>query len=244
MRERIKITAFCTFVLCLFLFIMSRLGFVDVEPVNVSKSIDNGFIIIIDAGHGGSDGGAVAFDGTNEAVLNLQIAKKLDEVLSVLGFNTVMTRTDVNSIGDSSSSVREEKVSDIHKRMDIMNSFDNCVFVSVHQNFFGGSSSRGTQVFYSGNNPESEYIAEHIQSSVISTVQPDNKRKIKKSTSDIYLLYHAEKPAVLVECGFMSNGAELEKLKDESYQLELVLALTDGIINYTTEKDVLYGFKD
>jgi len=244
MRERISITVFCVYVLCFFTFIMIRLDSYHKQSLSVSKTVENSFVIVIDAGHGGSDGGTVAEDGTNEAVINLMISRKLNDLLESLGFKTVMTRVDENSIGESGSSIRSEKVSDIYKRMEIMNSFENCVFVSIHQNYYKGSSSWGTQVFYSGNNPESECLAQSIQSSVADIIQPKNKRMIKKSTSDIYLLYRAKKPAVLIECGFMSNSDELKKLKDETYQKELVLSITDGIIDYLTEKDVLYGFKD
>ncbi|MCR4563983.1 MAG: N-acetylmuramoyl-L-alanine amidase [Clostridiales bacterium] len=242
MRGRTGITVVCIYILCFFLFIMFKLGDNRDEPEAVVKPVNNDFVIIIDAGHGGSDGGAVASDGTNEAVINLEIAKKLCDGLSLIGFNTVMTRTDENSLGENSSTIRNEKISDIHKRMDIMNSFDNCVFISVHQNYYRGSSSWGTQVFYSGNNEQSEPLAESIQSSVKALVQPDNKRMIKKSGSDIYLLYKAEKPAVLVECGFMSNDEELLRLKNEDYQCELTFSIIDGIINYISEKDVKYGF--
>ncbi len=243
MRERIRITVFCVYVLCLFSFIMFSLNKSDNKVMSTVNPVNkNEFVIIVDAGHGGSDGGAVASDGTFESVLNLQIANKLNDVLSAVGFNTYMTRTDDNSIGDSSSTIRSEKVSDIHKRMDIMNSFENCIFVSVHQNFYPGVSSWGTQVFYSGNNNESELIARSVQLSVSDLIQNDNKRTVKKSGSEIYLLYRAEKPAILVECGFMSNKNELEKLKNDTYQKEIAYSITNGIINYLTEKDVLYGF--
>ena len=243
MRERIRITVFCVYVLCFFSFIMYSLNNSDKRIISTANPIkENELVIVVDAGHGGSDGGAVASDGTFESVLNLQIADKLNDTLSAIGFKTYMTRTDDNSIGDSSSTIRNEKVSDIHKRMDIMNSFENCIFVSVHQNFYSGVSSWGTQVFYSGNNSESELIAQSVQSSVSEILQNDNKRMVKKSGSEIYLLYHAEKPAILIECGFMSNINELEKLKNETYQKEIAYSITNGIINYLIEKGVLYGF--
>ena len=243
MRERIQVTVFCVYVLCLFSFIMFSLNKSDNKVMSTANPIkENELVIIVDAGHGGSDGGAVAPDGTFESVLNLQIADKLNDTLSAIGFKTYMTRTDDNSIGDSSSTIRSEKVSDIHKRMDIMNSFENCIFVSVHQNFYSGVSSWGTQVFYSGNNSESELIAQSVQSSVSEILQNDNKRMVKKSGSEIYLLYRAEKPAILIECGFMSNINELKKLKNETYQKEIAYSITNGIINYLIEKDVLYGF--
>lgn len=243
MIERIKVFTYCVFTLFIFSIIMNYLNQSNNPSVTTSKQLEkSNFIIVIDAGHGGSDGGAVGIDGTNESVLNLQIAQKLNDLLTLEGFNTVMTRNDENSIGESGSSIRNEKVSDIHKRMDIMNGNENCIFISVHQNFYQGSSSWGTQVFYSGNNEESFHIASSIQSSVVSLLQNDNKRAVKKSDSSIYLLYKAKKPAVLVECGFISNQTDLFKLKNEQYQKQLSLCIADGIINYLNEKGALYGF--
>ncbi len=242
MRERIGIFAFCTYALCFFSFLIIICGRNERTVTSSATVKNNELIIVIDAGHGGSDGGSVALDGTNEAVLNLEISKKLDDILSVLGFNTVMTRSDENSLGEANSSIRNEKVTDIHNRMDIMNSFENCFFVSVHQNYYQGSSSWGTQVFYSGNNEQSEILAFDIQQSVVSLLQNENKRQIKKSGSSIYLLDKAVKPAVLVECGFISNENDLKNLKDEIYQKELSFCVTNGIIDYLTEKGAYYGF--
>ena len=147
-----------------------------------------------------------------------------------------MTRKDENSIGEQGASIRNEKVSDIHKRMEIMNSFDNCIFISIHQNMYSGSSSSGAQVFYSPNNPQSELIADSIQNSIVSYIQQSNKRNIKRSGDSIYLLYKASKPAVMVECGFISNQNDLKMLKNASYQKEFACCITGGIIDYLTEK--------
>jgi len=239
MIDRIKIFLFCLFSVALFSYLILSIGNKqNIKTVSSDTLNSDDLVLIIDAGHGGTDGGAVSSDGTLEADINLQIAEKLRDVLTVLGYKTVMTRSDGNSLGDSSSSVRNEKVSDIHKRMDIMNSFENCLFISIHQNYYQGSSSSGTQVFYSGNNDESFALAESVQSSVISLIQPENHRKIKKSGSGIYLLYKAQKPAVMVECGFLSDANETKKLKDNDYQLLLALSISNGIMDYTSQKDV------
>lgn len=190
-------------------------------------------VVVIDAGHGGEDGGAVATDGTPEQVINLEIAKILETQLSAFGVQTVMTRTTEDSIHSSeASTIRERKVSDIHNRMRIMENTENCLFVSIHQNKYENSSQWGTQVFYSPNTTSSAQLAECIQSSVISVLQPENKRMIKKSDSSIYLLYYAKKTAVLVECGFVSNPSETEKLKDPQYQKQMAFAIAAGILNY------------
>lgn len=190
-------------------------------------------VVIIDAGHGGEDGGAVAADGTAEQLLNLQIAKYLEAQLQVFGVKTVMTRTTEDSIHSAEAdTTRERKVSDIHNRMKIMEETPNAMFVSIHQNKFDSSTEWGTQVFYSPNTTSSAALAECIQQSVIKNLQPNNIRMIKKSGSSIYLLYYAKKTAVLVECGFLSNPAELAKIKDAAYQKQIAFSIALGILEY------------
>ena len=189
--------------------------------------------IIVDAGHGGDDGGAIGIDGTVEKDINLDIALKLEKILKFYGFNVIMTRTeDVMTCDDGLDSLRKRKVSDIHNRFDLMRKNPDAVFISVHQNKFEDTSQHGTQVFYSGNNEKSKVLAEAIQTSITSAVQPENGRVVKKSGSEIYLLYHAEIPAVLVECGFISNPDEVKKLKDESYRMKLAILIADGLLKY------------
>jgi len=190
-------------------------------------------IIIIDAGHGGFDGGAVADDGTVEKDLNLQIALKLNDILRMAGYKTILTRTDDTPTSDpDAKTIREKKHTDLVNRMKLIEETPNAYFVSIHQNMFGVSSYWGSQVFYSGNNPESEILAKNVQQSIRELLQPNNKREIKKSGKSIYLLYYAEKPAILIECGFMSNGPELAKLKNEDYQKKLAFAIFCGINEY------------
>ena len=196
-------------------------------------SVENVPVIIIDAGHGGEDGGAVGIDGTAEKDLNLSISLKLNEILSAIGYQTRMVRTTDTSIHNADAdTVRERKVSDIHNRAAIMNEYENCIYVSIHQNKYSGSSIWGAQTFYSPNNEESKELAQLIQASIANNVQPDNKRVIKQSGTNIYVLYNATKPAVMVECGFVSNANELEQLKDEEYQNKMAFAISYGIINY------------
>lgn len=196
-------------------------------------SVENVPVIIIDAGHGGEDGGAVGIDGTAEKDLNLSISLKLNEILSAMGYQTRMVRTTDTSIHNADAdTVRERKVSDIHNRAAIMNEYENCIYVSIHQNKYSGSSIWGAQTFYSPNNEESKELAQLIQASIANNVQLDNKRVIKQSGTNIYVLYNATKPAVMVECGFVSNANELEQLKDEEYQNKMAFAISNGIINY------------
>lgn len=189
--------------------------------------------VIIDAGHGGDDGGAIGIDGTVEKDINLDIALKLEKILKFYGFNVIMTRTqDVMTCDDGIDSLRKRKISDIHNRFELMRKNPDAIFISVHQNKFEDSSQHGTQVFYSGNDERSKELAEAIQTSVTLTLQRKNDRVVKKSGSGIYLLYHAKIPAVLVECGFISNSDELKKLKDESYRMKLAILIADGLLKY------------
>lgn len=189
--------------------------------------------VIVDAGHGGDDGGAIGIDGTVEKDINLDIALKLEKILKFYGFNVIMTRTqDVMTCDDGIDSLRKRKISDIHNRFELMRKNPDAIFISVHQNKFEDSSQHGTQVFYSGNDERSKELAEAIQTSVTLTLQRKNDRVVKKSGSGIYLLYHAKIPAVLVECGFISNSDELKKLKVESYRMKLAILIADGLLKY------------
>lgn len=189
--------------------------------------------VIIDAGHGGDDGGAIGIDGTVEKDINLDIALKLEKLLKFYGFDVIMTRTeDIMTCDDGLDSLRKRKVSDIHNRFDVLEKNPDAVFISIHQNKFEDNSQHGTQVFYSGNNDESKLLAESIQNSIVSVLQPDNSRVVKKSGSGIYLLYHAKLPAVLVECGFISNHAEVKRLNDENYRMKIAILIADGLIKY------------
>lgn len=189
--------------------------------------------VIVDAGHGGDDGGAIGIDGTVEKDINLDIALKLEKILKFYGFNVIMTRTqDVMTCDDGLDSLRKRKISDIHNRFELMRKNPDAIFISVHQNKFEDSSQHGTQVFYSGNDERSKELAEAIQTSVTLTLQRKNDRVVKKSGSGIYLLYHAKIPAVLVECGFISNSDEVKNLKDESYRMKLAILIADGLLKY------------
>lgn len=193
-------------------------------------------IIIIDAGHGGEDGGAVANDGTVEKDLNLDIALKLNDIMSVMGYKTHLIRTTDTAIHTSGDTIRQRKISDIKNRFAIMNKYDDCIYVSIHQNKFNDTGVHGAQTFYSPNNNESRVLADFIQKSISSQLQKENRRVIKKSGTDIYLLYNATKPTVMVECGFVSNDNELKKLKDNDYQNKMAISIALGIINYNVSE--------
>ena len=152
--------------------------------------------------------------------------------MSVLGYQTKMIRSTDKDLHSEGDTIRQRKISDIQERYKIMNSFEDCLYISVHQNKFSDSSVRGAQTFYSPNNNESKELAEFIQKSISSQLQINNNRLIKKSGTDIFILYNATKPAIMVECGFISNAKELNCLKETNYQCEMALSIAAGIMNY------------
>lgn len=206
----------------------------EIKTASTSQLIEENFpVIIIDAGHGGEDGGAVGADGTNEKYINLSISLKLNEILTVMGYETRMVRTtDVSIHNEGADTIRERKSTDIRNRAAIMEEYENCLYVSIHQNKYEDSRIWGAQTFYSPNDEASKALAQFIQTSIAAKIQSDNKRLIKESGTSIYVLYNATKPAVMVECGFISNPNELSQLKSEEYQSQMAFSITSGIINY------------
>ncbi len=190
-------------------------------------------LIIIDAGHGGEDGGTQSSTGVLEKDINLSVSKDLEAIFAVLGFKTISVRSDDELIYDNNcNTIREKKVSDIHNRMALIEAHPNSIFLSIHQNHYAESKYYGAQVFYSKNDSRSEIMAQSIQSSIVQKLQPENERLIKPSGTEIYLLYHAKIPAVMVECGFLSNPGEAQLLNDPDYQKKIALAIADGVIKY------------
>lgn len=211
---------------------------------NLSKTMvsdfnNKSFTVVIDPGHGGEDGGAIAYDNTLEKDINLQISLKLKNLLNLYGVDVIMTRTEDCSIyNENCKNLRQKKISDIHNRFKIMEDNSDALFVSIHQNKFESESQNGAQIFYSKNTASSKKLAEKIQRSIAENLQPENKRVVKPTGTEIYLLYHAKSTAVLVECGFISNKTELEKLKTEEYQTSLAMSIADGILKYKQEGEV------
>ena len=236
----IKIRHFTVIVCLLFTVIYSFSVFYILSSsiISTAGSANSLPSVIVDAGHGGEDGGAVAADGTNEKDYNLDIALRLDQILKMNGYNVIMTRTDdIMTCDDGLPTLRARKISDIHNRFRIITENPNALFVSIHQNKYSDPLQHGTQVFYSGNNELSKALAESIQSAVVSKFQQDNKRAVKKSGSEIYLLYNARSPAILVECGFISNYDDLNKLKTDEYKTQMSMMIAEGIINFDRKGD-------
>ena len=191
--------------------------------------------IVLDAGHGEPDGGAVGKTGVKEQELNLKIAKILQGFLEQCGMEVVMTRADEQGIYDSDGTIRQKKRSDMTNREKLMNNSGADMFLSIHMNKFTDSKYSGPQVFYSPDD-ESKELAQILQDELIAVLHPESQREIKKATNDIYLLKKAQIPAALIECGFLSNDDEEEKLKDDEYQKKIAWAIYCGIIKYFSLK--------
>ncbi len=191
-------------------------------------------IVLANSAHGGFDGGAVASDGTIEKDLNLQIALKLDSMLTIMGYKTILVRDADLSMNDDDVT-GSKKVSDMKNRLELTKNHPEALFVSVHMNKYETQQPNGTQVFY-GLTDGSKFLAEAIQSAVKQSLQPQNHRVVKKTTKDIYLLYNSVIPSVIVECGFLSNPNDLLKLKDNEYQIALSWAIAEGIMKYSCEQ--------
>lgn len=188
--------------------------------------------VVIDPGHGGEDGGAVV-DDVFEKDINLKIAKILKELLDVSGVQTIMTRTeDVSIYDEGADSLRKKKCSDLINRLKIANENENAIFVSIHQNKFPQTKYWGAQVFYGSENEHSKELAEQLQRTTVKMLQPNNRRNIKPVKDNVYLIYNAKTPAVLCECGFMSNKDEMALLKDESYQKKMAFSIYAGILKF------------
>lgn len=207
--------------------------------INISYKIDDVMVktvginniqtkktVIIDPGHGGIDVGTVGIDGSLEKNINLSISLDLYDFLMVSGINTVLTRD-----GDYEMyrAGEQRTKSDLYNRMDYINSVPDSILISIHQNHFENEAEWGTQVWYSPNDDISPTIADKILNSVKKNIQPENKRENKKSDDSYYILYKAQKPSVMVECGFVSNENENKRLQDKEYQRDMAYSILVGI---------------
>ena len=192
--------------------------------------------IIIDAGHGGEDGGASAGD-VLEKDINLSIASKLADQLRLSGYHVAEVRQGDTAVysGDADT-LREKKVSDLNNRVAMFNRDENNIVVSIHQNKFDSPQYSGAQIFYSANHPDSRKLAESIRTAVVMLIQQENTRQLKEGSKDIFILDNTTVPAVIVECGFLSNDAERLKLTDEEYQKQLAYAIAMGVLDYIRQK--------
>lgn len=188
------------------------------------------FRIVIDAGHGGIDGGATSCSGVLESQLNLQIALRLNDLMHLLGQETVMIRTTDTSVYTQGETIAAQKISDLKERVRIVSDTEGAILVSIHQNTFSDSRYSGAQVFYASN-AESRDLADKLQSAFAATVNPGSNRKCKKADG-VYLMEHISCPGILVECGFLSNPQEDAKLSTAEYQQKLCCVIAATVSQY------------
>lgn len=192
--------------------------------------LSRAYTVIIDAGHGGVDGGATSCSGKLESAYNLEIALRLNDLLHLLGVHTKMVRTTDISVYTQGETISAKKVSDLKNRVKLVNETENALLLSIHQNTFSDSRYSGAQVFYSPNG-ESQLLANNLQNSLIQALNPGSNRQCKRADG-IYLMEHIEATGVLIECGFLSNPQEDAKLRDQTYQQQLSCVIAATVCNF------------
>ena len=227
MKKLLKTISAIIIAVSVFLCIISN----NYENIFAENYATNEKTIIIDAGHGGFDSGAIADDNTYEKDLNLKLAKKLKSVLTGYGYNIIMTRVEDKEVSFNNADSEISKREDMLARLNLMDKYPDAIFISIHQNKFSMESIKGFQVFYSSFENSKE-LADNIQGYVVENLQPDNHRIAKSDTRDVLLLKSAKIPSIIIECGFMSNAQELNNLKSEKYQNNLVFCIANGILNF------------
>ncbi|MCX8075158.1 MAG: N-acetylmuramoyl-L-alanine amidase [Clostridia bacterium] len=198
-------------------------------------------VVVIDAGHGLPDEGAVGFNGTTEQATNLKIALKLQQLIEQSGAKVLLTRSDENGIYSiDSNSIRNKKVSDIKNRVEIGNNYNADIFISIHLNKFPESIYRGWQTFYQQNSEKSKVLSKCIQENLSKNIEFKNDR-VPLPISGVYIMDKVTVPTIVVECGFLSNPQEAEMLKGENYQNKIAWGIFIGIQEYFEKEGVSIG---
>lgn len=189
-----------------------------------------GVTLVIDAGHGGVDGGASSCTGVLESAINLEIALKLNDLCHLLGYRTQMIRTTDISVYTEGNTIAAKKASDLRQRVRIVNGATNGILISIHQNTYSDSRYAGAQVFYAPTQG-SEELAKILQQSFVAALKPQSTR-LEKPANNIYLMQHIETVGVLVECGFLSNPQEEANLRSAEYQKKICCVIVSALSRY------------
>ncbi len=224
-----KIIFYCALIIVAAVFVWHSIRHI-ADKAAISTTQGHPFLLI-DPGHGGQDGGALSDNGAQEDDINLSISLNLYDMLRFCGYHVKMTRTeDISIVHADDAANRSWKVKDMHNRLEMYN--DAQLTVSIHQNHFSQSQYHGAQIFYSKNCSESRDVAGCIREQILTLLQPENTRELKAAGENIFLLHNTKKPALIVECGFLSNLEEAAKLQDTQYQQQMAFALCCGILQY------------
>lgn len=231
----IALTSFLLFILFAVVVCGIFLLYTAHKKVGIQETKPHSKNVVIDCGHGGPDGGAIGADGTCEKDINLALGFALREILVQNGYRVIMTRTTDDFIcDDHTASLREQNVSDLHNRLKIAENVPDAIFISLHMNNFHDPQYSGSQLFYSPNHPQSKVLSESIRQRLVAGVQKGNQRALKEMDSSVYIIYNATMPALLLECGFMSNPEELNRFKDKEYRSTFAFSVFLGIQDYMT----------
>ena len=221
------------YLLVIILFIgIASIGSGTVSAIAENQPVPRSHTFIIDAGHGGIDGGATSCTGILESSLNLEIALRLNDLMRLLGCNTVMIRSTDTSVHTSDGSIAHIKMSDLKERVRIVNEAESGILVSIHQNTFSDSRYSGAQVFYAGES--SKGLAEKLQTDLVRNLDP-NSRRLCKPAKGVYLMEKINRPGVLVECGFLSNASEEAKLRSPAYQKKLCCVIASCLTSFVLD---------
>lgn len=233
-----------TLLVCVALLVVLAVGCILLPPATrpaMAVMQQGSRIVVIDAGHGGEDGGAVAASGAVESGINLAIAQRLNALLQLLGEETVMIRTeDVSIYSEDAQTLRQKKASDLKNRVALVNGTPGAVLISIHQNSLPSSPRvHGAQVFYAVTE-QSDMFAVSVQQALNKAININNEKQEKRIDPSIYLMKHVTCPAILVECGFLSNAQETERLQDANYQKRLAISIAAGFLSadqYVQERE-------
>lgn len=224
MKQRLELLMSVIILICACILARTSAVYVTGRQVENQKNC-----IVVDVGHGGFDSGKVGVNGELEKDINLQVALKLRDTLKAKGMEVIMTREDDQGLYDENAS--NKKAQDLQRRCELINKEKPLIAVSIHQNSYTSPQIKGAQVFYYTTSKESQALAETVQKTLIEQVDPENHREAKANDS-YYLLKKTEPPIIIVECGFLSNPEEAEKLTDDAYQQNIVDAVCLGIFKY------------
>lgn len=207
------------------------------SAVSVSAQESCGPVLIVDPGHGGEDGGAVALDGTAESTINLDISQRLRDLACFMGLQVVMTRDSSElEYPPSAVTTAQRKRWDTQRRMELINGYKDAILVSIHQNTYPTPTPRGSQVLY-GHAGDSEFLGKLLHRNLIAALDPQNRRVAVPADRDIYIMKHADCTAVLVECGFLSHPEESGLLNSNSYRLKVATVMAGTLLQYTEDND-------
>ena len=229
LRRRIGVLLFISGIAIL----VATIGLQLLEPsAETLEPLSSSYCMVIDPGHGGEDGGAVAADGTLEADVNLQIALRLRSLAALCGVPVATTRDTVSiDYPIDAETLAARKAADQKQRAAFINSIQNAVLISIHQNFYPAPGPHGAEALYA-NTEHSEAFGKLLHEVLKKTLDPENRRVAAPISDEIYLMRSVNCPAVLVECGFLSNPEELEKLKSDSYDQKLALVMLSAYLQY------------